>query len=300
MLPYFGGRFTIISRMKPFLPVDEQVQKLQVNGLSLGREDLGPARQLLLDHNYYRLSGYFRYFQVDPRSGKNRFTSQSTFEQIRTAYELDLKLAEHLRRGLAEFEVVFRSQLAYYMAKSSGPDSYLEERIYADQNGARSRLLADIARDLKQSEERFVRHHDRRGETLPVWAAVEVMSLGTTSKMYGLVRDSEGVFRPVAARFGISHRASRPIFRSMTVLRNVCAHHSRIWNRDDIKVEAPRETQTGKDRTIYKDTPWAWIWTLGYIVDKVRNDESYSDSLWDFIDGTPDWFVEGLTHPSDK
>lgn len=300
MLPYFGGRFTIISRMKPFLPVEQQVEKLQANGLTVGGDDRAPAQQLLLDHNYYRLSGYFRYFQVDPRSGKNRFTTEATFDRIRTAYELDLQLVEHLRRGLAEFEVVFRSRLAYYIAKSSGPDSYLAERIYADQNGARSRLLNDISRDLKQSEERFVRHHDQLGETLPVWAAVEVMSLGTTSKMYGLVLDSEGVFKPVAARFGISHRASRPIFRSMTVLRNVCAHHSRIWNRNDIKVEAPRVAWTDSDRNIHKNTPWAWIWTLGYIVDQVRNDHSYSESLWDFIDSTPDWFVDGLTDPSDK
>ena len=184
-----------------------------------------------MDRNYYRLSGYFRYFQVNPQAGKNRFTPQTTFEKIRSAYEFDQQLAEHPRKGLEEFEVDFRSRLAYYIAKSSGPESYLTESIYENPGGARPRLLADIQKDLKRSEERFVKHHDAQGASLPVWAAVEVMSLGTSSKMYGLIKDAAGVYKPVAERFEIRDRASRTVFRSMTVLRNVCAHHSRIWNR---------------------------------------------------------------------
>lgn len=301
MLPYFGGRFTIISRMKPFLRVEQQIEKLRANGLTLTGEDADAARQLLLDHNYYRLSGYFRYFQVNPLAGDNRFTSQTTFGKVRRAYELDQELAEHLRRGLATFEVVFRSRLAYQMAESSGPDSYLTEGIYLDDKPApRAKLLKDIHQDLARSEERFVQHHQTRGATLPIWAAVEVLSLGTTSKMYGLIKDVEGVYKPVAQRFGISHRQSRRFFRAMTVLRNVCAHHGRIWNRNHgIDIEAPPQARTDGPSDMYRNTPWAWIVTLGHIVDHARGDTRYSDSLWDFIETTPEWFVDGLTFPAD-
>ncbi|WP_430336180.1 Abi family protein [Rhodococcus sp. ACT016] len=284
--------------MKPFLPVEQQIEKLRSNGLVLAGNDADDARQLLLDHNYYRLSGYFRYFQVNPPAGIDRFTSHASFDDIRLSYELDQQLAEHLRKGLTAFEVVFRSRLAYCIAESSGPDSYLTEGIYLDKP-ARSLLLADIEKDLKRSDERFVKHHEDRGTTLPVWAAVEALSLGTTSKMYGLIEDYEGVYKPIAERFGISHRYSRKFFRSMTVLRNVCAHHGRIWHRNrGIEIEVPRDSRGKGAREIYKDTPWAWIWSLGHIVDYARGDKEYSDSLWDFIDTTPDWFVDGLTDPS--
>lgn len=34
------------------------------------------------------------------------------------------------------------------------------------------------------------------------------------------------------------------------------------------------------------------------LVDTVRNDHDYSDTLWDFIEAQPAWLSHGLTHPS--
>lgn len=135
--------------------------------------------------------------------------------------------------------------------------------------------------ELERSSERFVQHYKRLGEPVPIWAAVETFSLGTSSRLYGLIADADGVYKPLAERFGISHRASRKVFRSMSVLRNVCAHHGRIWNRNHgVDVEAPPPVRSGPDRSIFKDTPWAWVVTLGYLTDQVRGDASFSDSLW--------------------
>ncbi|WP_171018549.1 Abi family protein [Rhodococcus sp. Q] len=287
--------------MKPFLTVEQQVQKLRDNGLALVGADLALAQQLLCDHNYYRLSGYFRYFQTNPAAGNNRFAASATFADIRAAYLFDQQLARKLHEGLAEFEVVFRSQLAYLMGQSTGPGGYLEDKAYEYRNGARDTLFKSIREDLARSTERFANHHVTRGESMPIWAAVEAMSLGTTSKMYGLTTDVEGVLKPLATRFDLKHSHAARTFRAMTVLRNVCAHHGRIWNRSHgVELEAPRKVQTDGDRSIYKNTPWSWIMTLAHLVDTVRNNHDYSDALWDFIDAQPDWLCDGLTYPSPK
>lgn len=285
--------------MKPFLTVEQQVQKLRDNGLLLVDADLALANRLLCDHNYYRLSGYFRYFQINPAAGNNRFDVDASFTNIRSAYLFDQQLARKLHEGVAEFEVVFRSQLAYLMGQSTGPAGYLEEQAYERRSGARDTLLKAIRKDLDHSTERFAEHHRTRGESMPIWAAVETMSLGTTSKMYGLTADVEGVLKPLANRFDLKHGHAARTFRAMTVLRNVCAHHGRIWNRSHgVELEAPRKVQTDHDRSIYKNTPWAWIMTLAHLVDTIRNDCSYSDTLWDFIEAQPAWLCEGLTYPS--
>ncbi|MFE3222895.1 Abi family protein [Nocardia sp. NPDC059228] len=285
--------------MKPFLSIEDQVQRLRDNGLALTATESAEAVRFLKDHNYYRLSGYFRYFQVNPPTGQNQFTAGATFQKIQAAYSFDRRLTERLQSGLADFEIVFRSQLAYLIAQSTGPDSYLDDDIYEDRNGARDKLLQSIDSELKRSTERFVQHHRARGEAIPVWAAVEALSLGTSSKMYGLIKDADGVFKPLATRFGISHKIARKTFRAMSVLRNVCAHHGRIWNRSHgIEVEAPRVVWTENDRTLYKDTPWAWAVTLGHLVDNARGDDCYSQTFWDFIEGEPAWLCQGLTHPS--
>ncbi|UTM39710.1 Abi family protein (plasmid) [Rhodococcus pyridinivorans] len=287
--------------MKPFLTVEQQVQKLRDNGLDLAGADLALAQQLLYDHNYYRLSGYFRYFQINPAAGNNRFDVSATFADIRAAYLFDQQLARKLHEGLAEFEVVFRSQLAYLMGQSTGPDGYLDETAYEYRNGARDTLFKSIQEDLGRSTERFSKHHETRGEPMPIWAAVEVMSLGTTSKMYGLTTDVEGVLKPLATKFDLKHSHAARTFRAMTVLRNVCAHHGRIWNRSHgVELEAPRKVQTDRDKSIYKNTPWAWIMTLAHLVDAIRNTHDYSDALWDFIEAQPAWLCDGLTHPSPK
>lgn len=288
--------------MKPFLTIDEQIAKLRANGLAIPDADLPSAKRLLGDHNYYRLSGYFRYFQENPQAGQNRFEQGSDLAKIQAAYDFDRHLAVVLRNGLAEFEVVFRSRLAHLMAASSGQTGYLDEQTYDNPNGtSRAKLLKSIQDDIGRSEERFTRHHYDRGESMPIWAAVEVLSLGTTSKMYGLIRDSEGVYKPLAESFGLKPRYSRKVFRSMTVLRNVCSHHGRIWNRIGIDLETPPPARGKNDnKNIHVNTPWAWCSTLVYLVGQLRDDSTFYDELWDFIEPQPDWLVNGLTHPSPK
>lgn len=166
------------------------------------------------------------------------------------------------------------------MGQATGPCGYLEAATYEYRHGARDRLLESIRKDLDRSEERFAKHYRTRGEPMPIWAAVEVMSLGATSKMYGLIADVEGVLKPLATRFDLKHSHAARTFRAMTVLRNVCAHHGRIWNRSHgIELEAPRKVQTEREKSIYKNTPWAWIMTLAHLVDAARSDHTYSDGV---------------------
>lgn len=287
---------------KPFLTVSQQVEKLRENGLIIADAEVKSVESYLADHNYYRLSGYFRYFQQQPIDGHNRFEPGTKWGQVRDAHDYDARLASVLRKGLASIEVVFRSHFAYLLAQSVGPLGYLDESTYDDtSSGARAKLLKDVAEDVRRSSERFVKHHAGLGESLPIWAAVETLSFGTTSRMYGLVSDSSGVYKPLAQRFNVSPRASRPVFRAMVVLRNVCTHHNRIWNRTHgILVDTPPNSRTESDKSIYINTPWAWCTTVTHLADAANGDDSYSNWFWDALDQLPDWFVAGLTHPSDK
>ncbi|MFR9750631.1 Abi family protein [Nocardia sp. 004] len=65
-----------------------------------------------------------------------------------------------------EFEIVFRSQLAYLVAKSTGPDSYLYETTYDGGETAKNSLLENINDELDRSSERFVQHYKRLGAGL--------------------------------------------------------------------------------------------------------------------------------------
>jgi abortive infection bacteriophage resistance protein len=110
-----------------------------------------------------------------------------------------------------------------------------------------------LRREESRSTEVFIGHYRAKytSETdLPVWMATELISFGALSKMYEHLRTS---FRKRIAR---EFNQPQPVFvswlHSLTAVRNVCAHHSRLWNRElAVKPELPtawKASGIGNDR----------------------------------------------------
>jgi abortive infection bacteriophage resistance protein len=116
--------------------------------------------------------------------------------------------------------------------------------------------------------------------------------------MYSLLADPD-VSHQVARSFGYPNaRFALSVFRSLTVVRNVCAHHARVWNRTNIQV-APavlNRLKPDPDQSIYQSTPWAWLVVLTDIVDTIQRTNAYSQRLWAHIDAYPE-YANGLKHP---
>lgn len=91
-----------------------------------------------------------------------------------------------------------------------------------------------IERELQRSREDFIREHRLNYDEPafpPAWKTLEIVSLGTLSKLYYNFKDKKAKKR-IARRFNLpQHEVLESWMRSLTVLRNCCAHHSRLWNR---------------------------------------------------------------------
>lgn len=60
----------------------------------------------------------------------------------------------------------------------------------------------------------------------------EVVSLGLLSKFYQNLRFSSPAKKEIARHFGLNEpKILQSWIRSLTYVRNTCAHHSRLWNR---------------------------------------------------------------------
>ena len=65
---------------------------------------------------------------------------------------------------------------------------------------------------------------------LPLWMAIELMTFGT---MYTLFRGlPTRTKKDVARTYGLHAPVLASWLRSLNQVRNICAHHSRLWNRD--------------------------------------------------------------------
>ncbi len=136
-----------------------------------------------------------------------------------------MNAAEHL-------EVSIRTQWAYQLAHSYGPHAHLRADIFKN-DGIHQRCLSKLKEELARSHETFIEHYQNNyadAALPPIWAVVEVMSLGQLSKwVSGLTHGQDR--QAIAENYGIDEIVLTSFLHHLTIVRNVCAHHGRLWNR---------------------------------------------------------------------
>lgn len=223
--------------MKPSLSVEEQVTLLTSRGLVI--DDKAASFAFLSAHNYYRFSGYARYFQQAPHLGDDDFRPGTTFGEIRAIYEADEALRTTLAQPLGRIEILLRAHTARVIADAHGPcGRFLEEDFYTDV-GQGERTVESCLRDIQRSKERHILRFRATNAAasdfgdLPIWSAVEAWSFGTLSKC--IERGARGTLSDaVATSLGVAKGGFAYRVRALVYLRNRCAHHSRVWHHSVI------------------------------------------------------------------
>lgn len=196
-----GASFFPGCCVKPNLSVDEQVTLLVSRGLAV--DDKVVCAQFLAATNYYRFSGYARYFQQAPHLGNDDFRQGTTFDEVRAVYDADEALRTLLVVPLARVELMLRSHVARVIAEEHGAyGRYLEEDFYTDISD-REPTVESCLRDIERSKDRYILRYRVDGvyradySELPVWSAVEAWSFGTLSKV--IERGGQGTLSDAVA-----------------------------------------------------------------------------------------------------
>jgi abortive infection bacteriophage resistance protein len=223
---------------KPPLSFEEQADRMIQRGLIADRSLLV---ERLKQVNYYRLSGYlFPYRQPD-----DRFKPGTTFEKAWRHYAFDRRLRILVMDAVERVEVGIRTQLIYNLSHQFGPFGYcdfgsfpkLEKKQY-------DKWIKELREEAERNREIFVEHfRDRYGDKhkdLPLWMIGEIMSFGKILTIFNGCADS--VRRSIAREYGVEDLILKSWLGALNVIRNVCAHHGRLWNRElGYKPYIPRE-----------------------------------------------------------
>lgn len=211
---------------KPALSPPDLLQHLISRGLIITRR----LRALhALEHiGYYRLLLYMRPLQqFDPATGTRRFVPGTTFDDVVALYEFDGKLRILCMDAVERIEVALRAAIVSEVAVSHGP------HFFTDQAHFDTQVAFDDFQDVVKEEKRSVafRHYYRRYSTPslpPIWVVMEALTFGTLSHFFsGLQRSHR---KAIAARFGFDEKVLRSWLRALNGLRNMAAHHNRLWN----------------------------------------------------------------------
>ena len=216
---------------KPALSIDKQVEHLLSCGMVL--PDIEQTQRDLAHKNYYRIRAYWLPFEIrQPGDDATYLRPDTTWPKIMALYEFDRQLRARLMDAIQRFEISARTGFAYHLALKYGPHAHENPDIFFNPD-THQLLLAKLRKDYHESPEVFAEHHRNKYpdlQTPPIWASCELMTLGQLSRWYSALQSTADQ-RLIAKPYGVHESILRSFLHHLTVVRNICAHHGRMWNR---------------------------------------------------------------------
>lgn len=214
---------------KQALSISEQIELLKSRGLNIA--DSSKTAKFLGEVSYFRFVQYLRPMEADKTS--HQFKPNSRFEDAVALYNFDMELRDLMFKAIQRLEIALRTKIIQEFSLEHGPFWFFDTSL-ADDEHKFIENMNSIDRELQRSKEDFIKEHRRNYDKPifpPAWKTLELASFGTLSKLYYNFCDKK-LKKRVARQFNLpQHEVLESWMRSVTVLRNCCAHHSRLWNR---------------------------------------------------------------------
>lgn len=214
---------------KPSLAPEQQAELLLSRGLIADKTLL---IQRLFSVSYYRLSGYWYPF----RQPDDNFKPGTTFELVWDRYVFDRKLRLLVMDAIERIEVAVRTQLSLRHSQLHGAFGYSEDKSSLPKftHDQWTEFLRRLTEEKSRSKETFVLHFDKKygdhHSFLPIWMVAEIMTMGSTLSFFR--NCPHKVKAEVSCSFGIPEVVFDSWLLSLNAVRNICAHHGRLWNRE--------------------------------------------------------------------
>lgn len=287
---------------KPAIDIDAQIALLRSRRLTI--PDEARARHYLRFIGYYRLSGYALVFQVNYNAdGSHRFHSGANFDDILDLYIFDRKLRLAVLDALERIEVAFRAALSHEMSISHGTHWFMDAAHFVptyDHAVFLEHVKKEIGHDPARAHARqvFIQHYyDKYGdpELPPSWMVFEVLSFGSVSQVFKkLKRENQ---KPIARVFGLDGGVLASWLHAISYLRNLVAHHQRLWNRAfTIKpIPAKRYADDLKDPSRF----YAQAVTVQALLKTIAPDSQWSQRLFQLMAEHPKVPAHRMGFPAD-
>lgn len=221
----------------PPTTIDQQIVFLQSRGI-VGDEEL--MRRWLKTVGYYRLSAYWLPCELPPADGETRskqFPPDTNFADIVDIYIFDRQLRLLIMEAIDRFEIAVRARWTNLFSLAHGSHAHMNHSNFQD-GFEYARMFSKISNTVEQSSEVFIEHYRDKYTTPylpPLWQVTELMTLGEISMWVKATKDNK--IKDVVARdLGLPNKETlESTLQLLSYIRNICAHHGRLWNRRTVK-----------------------------------------------------------------
>lgn len=228
------ARFSIHFEMFDKAPttIDQQIELLRERGLEIVEAD--NLQHLLCHISYYRLGEYWHSMQVD--KDNHIFKPNSKFSDVIALYNFDNELRILLFGVIEKIEISLRTKLIYHLSHEFGAWWFQNFELFTD-SMALVKTLAGLEQEISRTKEVTIKNHLKKHKDdlrfPPAWKSLEQTSFGSLSKLYGNLKNTIESKNVIAKEFGaVNHTYLPSWLQSIAQIRNYCAHHSRLWNKN--------------------------------------------------------------------
>lgn len=226
---------------KPPLSHRQMVDQLVGRGLEI--PDGQRAERYMRHIGYYRLSPYMIPFQT--HDGSHEFFPGATFDDVLGLYVFDRQLRLLVLDAVERVEVAVRASMTDVMSMHAGDSHWYTDPRHFRDRGKHRRLLEEIRRECHQQ---LGRRAEPVGDSVnyrsalehylttygtpelpPSWVMVEMLTIGQLSHLYANLQPRR-CRTDIAASLGLNEAVLSSWLKTYVRVRNICAHHGRLWN----------------------------------------------------------------------
>lgn len=278
---------------KQALTLEDQADLLISRNLQANKTEL---IEILQHISYYRLSGYLYPFKKT--ISEEIYQDNTTLEKIVNLYRFDSDLRNLLLKAIEKIEVSIRSNLAYYFTNDYGPFEY----VNYDKKG----FLGKVHDASKNSKENFVKHFwEKYGNShteLPFWMVIEIISFGTVVTFYKTIKFKTK--KKVSKVYGVSCEVLDSWLMTLNIIRNICAHHGRLWNKKLIGLKPTIPEEKNNPEWYINSVPlnnnkiFIALTIMKFLLDTIKPENNWKTQLKDLLKKYSDVNISDMGFPS--
>lgn len=220
----------MVQFTKPPFSIDEQIDLLTSRGMVI--TDRARVARYLSHISYYRLRGYWMPFERQGTGPDHVFRDGTTFDAVLDLYIFDRQFRLLILEAIERVEVSLRAHFANQLGFRYGSHFFLDSRYFQSIDIHR-KLLDSLGEEIGRSREPFIEHYRATyndPDLPPVWATCEVLSFGQISRLFKRLKNRSDR-QLVAKAYGLDEKFLQSFLHHLTHVRNITAHHGRLWNR---------------------------------------------------------------------
>ena len=272
------------SYLKKWLSYIEQYNLLLERGMQFNSYSKDKALKKLEFIGYYRLSGYFFAFRKEPSI--NEFIEGTQFKDIIELYKFDRKLKLLLLDAIERIEVALRASIAYQVTQrdvmflNNDSNFTLGRKIANRNNRYKNKKNGKLQKDhtvgmllnnlrkrineklnKRKSEPAIAHLLSEYKPPYPLWIVIQIFDFSDLCDLFQII--DLDLAKQICTKFGVkTPSVFTSWIQSIRAVRNICAHHSRLVNRNlSISPSIPN---------VRSDFPWINFWGTAELIDSTK------------------------------